>query len=134
MALGVYKPGQGFYTRVGTTAGAGLLALTGAVWVAQQLAGVDAGVEPIILQGAVAGGLVMLSTIFIYWLIGLNKKLVEFFIAVEGEMQKVNWSTRKEVFGSTWVVIGVSIIITAILFAADLVFSWFFRVIDVLEV
>ncbi len=134
MALGVYKPGQGFYTRVGTAAGAGLLALTGGVWIAQQLAGVEAGVEPIILQGAVAGGVIALSALLIYFFIGLHKRLVEFFIAVEGEMQKVNWSTRKEVFGSTWVVIGVSIIITAILFAADLLFSWFFRLIDVLEV
>ena len=32
-------------------------------------------------------------------------------IATEGEMKKVNWSTRREIIGMTWVVIGLTVFI-----------------------
>ena len=66
-------------------------------------------------------------------LIGRKPKTVDFLVAIEGEMRKVNWSTKREILGSTWVVIGVSMIIAAILFLADIVFSNFFKIIGVLE-
>ena len=40
-----------------------------------------------------------------YWVVGVNRKANDFFIATEGEMKKVNWSTRAEVIRSTKVVI-----------------------------
>jgi preprotein translocase subunit SecE len=48
-------------------------------------------------------------------------------------MKKVNWSTRREVMGSTWVVIAASFIIAAILYVVDLGFQYFFVAIDVLQ-
>jgi len=74
---------------------------------------------------AVIGYLVYL----VYW---KNRKTVEFFIATEGEMKKVNWSTRKEIVGSTWVVIIVAAAITGILFVVDMFFSEVFKMAGVL--
>jgi preprotein translocase subunit SecE len=49
------------------------------------------------------------------------KRIAEFFQEVKLELKKVVFPTRKEVIGSTWVVI-VSVLIAALfLWAADLV-------------
>ena len=55
-------------------------------------------------------------------------------IATEGEMKKVNWSTRREVIGSTKVVITITIFLAILLFCIDLVFQALFRAIGVLRV
>jgi preprotein translocase SecE subunit len=48
-------------------------------------------------------------------------------------MRKVNWSTRREIIGSTWVVIAISVIIAAILWVTDIIFGKFFIWIGVLK-
>ena len=68
----------------------------------------------------------------VYWATGVSRKTNEFFIQTEGEMKKVNWSTRQEVWGSTVVVIGACFLIASFLFGVDLLFQWFFRLIGVL--
>lgn len=75
------------------------------------------------LQGGVAIGVLVIGGFLVLWFCYLSKRTGEFLIATEGEMKKVNWSSRREVFGSTWVVIIVSLAIGAILFVADLYFS-----------
>ncbi|MFQ6049008.1 MAG: preprotein translocase subunit SecE [Phycisphaerae bacterium] len=55
-------------------------------------------------------------------------------IATEGEMKKVSWSTRREVIGSTKVVIAVVIMLAVMLFVVDTVFAVFFNFIDVLKI
>jgi len=97
-----------------------------------QRQGIDA-FEPIYLQGGVAIGVIVLGALLVLYLCYVNRRTVEFLIATEGEMKKVNWSSRREVLGSTWVVIGISIIIAAILLTADIAFSSFFQAIDLLE-
>ena len=52
-------------------------------------------------------------------------------IATEGEMKKVSWSSKKEIVGSTKVVIVTLLIMGAILFLVDLFFSYFFKLINV---
>jgi preprotein translocase SecE subunit len=54
-------------------------------------------------------------------------------IATEGEMRKVNWSTRREIFGSTVLVILLTLFIAVFCKIADLAFSSFFQWIDVLQ-
>jgi preprotein translocase SecE subunit len=54
-------------------------------------------------------------------------------IATEGEMKKVNWSSRKEIVGSTKVVIMFTVLLTAVLFAVDIIFMSFFGWIGVLR-
>jgi preprotein translocase subunit SecE len=48
--------------------------------------------------------------------------IVRTFREVRSEMKKVVWPTREETIRLTIVVIGISSVIAAILFAADLVF------------
>jgi len=68
-----------------------------------------------------------------YWLIGVCLRVVDFMIATEGEMKKVNWSSRREVMGSTWVVIGLMVFIAAFCFGVDRVFQLIFAAMDVLK-
>ena len=75
------------------------------------------------LQGGVAVGVLVIGGVLVVWFCYLSRKSGEFLIATEGEMKKVNWSSRREVFGSTWVVIIISLVIGVILFVADLLFS-----------
>ena len=96
----VYKPGQGYYTRLGTAIGGGAVVVFGAHYVYGQLGrfspAVELGVPSILL--AVLG-------VVLFWIAGSNRKTNDFFIATEGEMKKVSWSTKKEVIGSTKVVL-----------------------------
>jgi preprotein translocase SecE subunit len=89
--------------------------------------------EQVYLQAAAAGVAIFFGAALVYWLVGANPKMVDFLIATDGEMKKVNWSTRKDVINSTWVVIGASIVIAGGLFLVDLVFKFFFGLIGVLE-
>ncbi len=85
------------------------------------------------LQASVAGVIILLGTGIVFWFVGSNRKTVEFLIATDGEMKKVNWSTKKEVIGSTQVVIVAAFLIATILFGIDVVFSYFFKLVGVLE-
>lgn len=53
-----------------------------------------------------------------------DNALVRTFRELRGEMRKVVWPTREETTRLTIVVILVSAIISAILFAADSLFQW----------
>ncbi len=44
---------------------------------------------------------------------------MEFLIATDGEMKKVNWSTRKEVRGLPMVVVIASFLLAMIIFVID---------------
>ena len=61
-----------------------------------------------------------------YWI--LNKPAVaDFLIAAEGELKKVNWSSRKEITVSTFVVIVVVLLMAALLGTTDFVFQLIFQ-------
>ena len=68
-----------------------------------------------------------------FWLLGRNPRSVDFLIATEGEMKKVNWSTRREIVGSTLVVIGIALVISLFCWIWDFAFSAFFAWIRVLD-
>lgn len=87
----------------------------------------------IYLQAGVTGGIILLGALVVYWFVASNRKSVDFLINTDGEMRKVNWSTRKEIIGSTQVVIVAAFLIAAILFVIDIVFQQFFQFIGVLE-
>jgi len=81
---------------------------------------------------------VMLTTALVFaWLgwmiIGTRRKSVEFLIATEGEMRKVNWSSRREVELSTRAVIGLTILIAVYCWAFDVGFASIFRWMTVLR-
>lgn len=85
------------------------------------------------LQAGVAGAIMLLGAIVLYYLVGAQKKSVEFLVATDGEMKKVNWTSYKEVKGSTIVVIAATFLIAGFLFLVDTAFSTFFSFINVLE-
>ncbi len=222
MALGIYKPGQGYWVRVLTAVGAGALVLASAAWafgqavniqlparaytfeldsspagweggsavslmsidpnngdqtlvgtgVIETISSTGAGslvtvadvsltgdipaadtealnaggpgarvlrygevpvVEPLYVQGGLVAVVLLLGMIVVFMMVGLKKRPVEFLIATDGEMRKVNWSSRREVMGSTWVVIAAAFLISAALFSVDWVFAQFFKMIHVLQ-
>ncbi|MCH7813240.1 MAG: preprotein translocase subunit SecE [Planctomycetes bacterium] len=130
----VYKPGQGPYTRKGTAFGAGILALAGANFLYDQL-GIyrDERAWTLWLQAGVPILMLVIMGLVIFWVVGINRKACDFMIATEGEMKKVHWSTRRELIGSTKVVIMFTMMTAAILFTVDLVFMTFFSWIGVLR-
>jgi preprotein translocase SecE subunit len=133
-AAGIYKPGQGYWTRTMSAVGAGLLLLMGALWLWDLLKTVEIGKLPPIYVSMI--GVLIICAIFGwlgYYLIGLKPRVVDFMIATEGELKKVNWSTRREILGSTWVVIGLTILIAALCWIFDFGFAFVFKQIGVLQ-
>lgn len=71
-----------------------------------------------------AGLFVILAGIgTVYWFVGRSPTSVDFLIATDGEMKKVNWSTRQIIIDSTSVVIGATFLIAFLLFVFDTIFS-----------
>ena len=128
----IYKPDQGYWTRMISALSIGAIGLAGAGWLWQQLSIIDNANIRLYVQAAGAATVVLAVLVAVYFVYGRNRKSVDFFISTEGEMRKVNWSTRREVFGMTWVVISVAIVIAAILFVVDILFSTFFQWVGVL--
>jgi preprotein translocase SecE subunit len=58
------------------------------------------------------------------WLVN-KPNIADFMVAAEGEMKKVNWSTRQEIAVSTVVVISVVIILAVILGLTDFILQLF---------
>jgi preprotein translocase subunit SecE len=52
----------------------------------------------------------------------------DFLISVEGEMAKVSWPNKAEVRSSTIVVLTVFLLLSAMIYAADLVFVFLLKV------
>ena len=134
MSVGIYKQGQGYWVRLMSAIGFGLLVMMGIVWLWDQLGGVRVGeIEPVYVQGGVAIVVVSVFGLVGYHLIGRRPKLVDFMIATEGEMRKVNWSNKREIIGSTVLVILLTILIAIFCKIADLGFTAFFQWINVLQ-
>ncbi len=124
----IYKPTQGKHTRWATFAVGLALTAIGAYWLSERLAGGNVYVQyfvPLAVLATLAYGLFRL----------VNKpRMADFLIATEGEMKKVSWSSRKEIVGSTKVVIFTTFTMAIMLYVVDLTFRWFFKTIDVLRV
>lgn len=132
----IYKPGQGYYTRMGTVVGVSVISLLGILWIWDIVKGnlTVSGVNPLYIATGAAlliGGLI---TGIMYYLVFVKPRSVDFLIATEGEMKKVNWSTRREVMGSTGAVIVTAIVISVFCYGIDRAFFWFFAQIKVLDI
>jgi preprotein translocase subunit SecE len=118
----IYKPGQGKYTRLVTGISIAAVVGIGCYMLYRRLDATDWNpwivyLVPLIVFCGVA--------ILTYWL--LNKPSVaDFMVASEGELKKVNWSSRKEVAVSTFVVILVVLIMGTLLGTTDMVFQLVF--------
>jgi preprotein translocase subunit SecE len=123
MLTKIYKPGQGKYTRLCSGITIGVIVAFGCWRLYEKLGATDLSLWVVSL---VPVGVLVALNILVYWL--LNKpSLADFLIAAEGELKKVNWSSRREVFVSTVVVIIVVVVMAVLLGATDLVFTMVFR-------
>jgi preprotein translocase SecE subunit len=123
VSTAIYKPGQGYYTRMGTVLAVALLGLLGMNWLWQFV------YRPI---GGILVGVIL--TVLTYWAVYLKPRSSDFLIATEGEVKKVNWSTPREIWGSTGVVIFTMVFLTIVVFVVDKAFVVLFSAIRVLDV
>ena len=129
----IYKPSQGFHTRVWSGVAYGVLVSWFAYFLYHKLELLGVGEWVQYVQISVAVGVFLGFGLLGYWALALNRKLCDFLIATEGEMKKVNWTSRKEIIGSTKVVIFVMVSLAVLLFVVDVGFMVFFNAIGVLK-
>ncbi|HMO26557.1 MAG TPA: preprotein translocase subunit SecE [Tepidisphaeraceae bacterium] len=132
----VYKKGQGYYTRLGTAIGAGLIITTTLIFAYNQLR-----TWPLLQTNgnvntaAVAGILAVLALamgLLAWWLMNRPTN-AEFLIATDSEMKKVNWTSWKDLVGSTRVVIFFMFATAIFLFVVDILFGYLFHLMTVLR-
>jgi preprotein translocase SecE subunit len=139
----MHKKGQGYWTRMLSAAAAGLLILLTVSFIWKQ----TPYISPIFvpenatdvqrLHGNALAQNVMLgvsAAVFIglamgCWYLMNRPGNVDFLIATDSEMKKVNWTSRKELIGSTKVVIFFMFLIAIVLFILDMYFTRLFYLI-----
>ncbi len=77
--------------------------------------------QRVYVQAGAAAVIVFGGLFLIYRYVGNRPTTVDFLIATDEEMRKVNWSTRKVILDSTLVVISATFFIAALIFTADLI-------------
>ena len=129
MAFEIYKRSQGKYTRLYSAAGAAVVAALGCLQLYNKLQAASLGLSPratLWVATMVPVALFVVLAALIFWLVN-KPSIADFMIAAEGEMKKVNWSSRKEIVVSTSVVIVVVVILAAFLGLTDIIFELLFR-------
>jgi preprotein translocase subunit SecE len=129
----IYKPGQGYHTRIWSGITLGVMVCWAAYFLYEKLELVGTGATTRYVQVSVAVGTILGLGLFGYWLLARNRRICDFLIATEGEMKKVNWTSRREIIGSTKVVIFVVIFMSLMLFIVDICFMLFFTSIGILK-
>jgi preprotein translocase subunit SecE len=125
----IYKKGQGHWTRMGTLGGAVLIGVVTGQFLWSQRAELNISDR---VTYFIVGIFALVYAAVAFYL--LNRPTnVDFLIATDSEMKKVNWTTRKELIGSTRVVILFMFLIAVVLFLYDLLFHTFFWWIGVLK-
>ena len=123
----IYKKGQGKYTRMVTFAAAVFITIVAAVALSAFL---ENYASPYVHFG-VPAALIVVVGLLVLWVLN-RPKPADFLIATEGEMKKVSWSSRKEIVGSTKVVIITTFILAVILFGVDMMFGSLFGLLGIL--
>lgn len=125
----IYKKGQGYWTRMGTAGSITLIGIMIGYFLYTYLP--LWGVPSSVMLGVVAAVMIGYGLLGFYM---LNKPgNVDFLIATDSEMKKVNWTSRKELMGSTKVVIFFMFMIAAFLFVVDVFFGYVFKFVHVLK-
>ncbi len=115
---------------MGTVGGITLVGLLTAHFIWTQAQGNDLRLQTAYM---LVGGFALIYAAIAFYF--LNKpQNVDFLIATDSEMKKVNWTSRKELFGSTRVVILFMFTVAIMLFVYDQFFWTFFWLIGVLKV
>jgi len=133
VGLTIRKPGQGYWTRLLTAVGAGVLVLVVVAWLTDEIGAAMAGSPNLIyIQAITAVVVILVSAGILFWVMNWPR-VVDFLIATEAEMKKVNWPSRRQVVISTWIVICGTFLMALILLGADVMFSWLAQKTHILE-
>lgn len=106
----------------------------GTLWNAQ-ISGAEGipAFQIVYVQAAVATAILIIGGMLVYIYVGRKPSSAEFLISTDGEMRKVNWSTKKIILDSTYVVIAASVLIAGFIFLWDVLISNFFKIIHVVR-
>jgi preprotein translocase subunit SecE len=133
LPLSIYKPGQGYWTRVLSAVGAGVLVCVLAAWIWGELASLKDETWRLAIQVIAVIVIIGGSGAIGFWV--MNKvRIVDFLIATDSEMRKVNWPARHEIIGSTIVVIGGTAFMAILLWVVNIGFGLLFTEIGILKV
>jgi preprotein translocase subunit SecE len=132
MGLAIYKSGQGYWTRMLTAIGASTIVAAGLAFAWSELNVIRDDAVRMYTQAGVCVG-VLIAFALLAWHLLNKPTLVDFMIATEAEMKKVNWPSRREIVGSTIVVIVGTFMLSSVLFIVNLLFGYIFQKIDILE-
>ena len=124
---GLYKRNQGRVARQVTFAVVAVVVALGAWRMSVGWAGEAPG-----LRYGVPVAVLVVGLWLAYRLVNVSK-LADFLIAVEGEMAKVSWPSRTELFRSTIVVILTILLLAAVLFMYDIIWQWLLKALGVLH-
>jgi preprotein translocase subunit SecE len=137
MATKIYKQGQGYWTRLVSGVAGAVLTLAFCFWLWEKTPvwfnypSLQSSI--LWIQAAIVLPIMLVAGLLIWKFTAVKPATCDFLIDTEGEMRKVNWPARREVFGATWVVILVMFGMVVLLGVADWVFAVFFRYIGILE-
>jgi preprotein translocase subunit SecE len=122
----LYKPMQGWYARVYTAVGLGLVVAAGAYRISESALDYSMGWR---------FGLPTAFALFLGWLIFRIvhfPPFAEFLIATEAEMNKVSWTSKDDLIRATTVVLTTVVLMAVFLFLVDTLWTFILRMIGVL--
>jgi preprotein translocase subunit SecE len=132
----IYKSGQGYWTRLGSALGATLIITFTAAWLWAQIPAWFSNIatrENLVFYRLGIILPVMLGLgLFSWWLMNKPSR-AEFLIETDNEMKRINWASRKELVGSTRVVIFFMLSCALVLFFYDQIFHMIFWLLSVLK-
>jgi preprotein translocase subunit SecE len=126
--LGLYKRNQGRLARQLTAAGLGVVVLVGAYILSQ---GPLSPYAPAVKSG-VPAAIVAVAGWLIFRLVNYPP-FAEFLISVEGEMNKVSWASKQELYRATVVVLGTMFFLAVVLYVYDFVWVRLLHAIGVIQ-
>jgi preprotein translocase SecE subunit len=119
----IYKRGQGYWTRVGTVIGAALIGGFTAYSLYEHVPTFISSHDMGIRVAGISVAAFLVVYVGLCWYL-LNKPTnVDFLVATDSEMKKVNWTSRKELIGSTKVVVVFMFLVALFLFSVDWIFG-----------
>ena len=123
----LYKPMQGWYARVYTALGLGLIVAAGAWRVFEHRSSIRRPLR----FGLPAAFLGVLG--WVIFRIVHFPPFAEFLIATEAEMNKVSWTNKEDLIRATTVVLTTVVMMAVFLFMVDALWTFVLRMIGVLQ-
>jgi preprotein translocase subunit SecE len=124
---GLFKPMQGWYARLYTALGLGVIAAAG-VWHVYESSMDYNPYWRLGIPAALALGFGWLIFRIVHF-----QPFAEFLIATEAEMNKVSWTSKEDLYRATTVVLATVVLMAVFLFVVDWLWLFILRNIDVLQ-